>query len=210
MARIRARLRPCPATTSQLSPRRFHQANPPGCKLPQWIQRPTSCLTQAKFADNVPRAVRAPVVKISLRLWRPPMFAPPVVSRWSVVFCLLVVSSLKLMSHAQSPQDVWTWHNDNNRTGLQSHETMLKATGTGHVSQTNFGLLWQWQAQGWVFAQPLAIAGVQTPYTGCQPCDLVFIATEKDKIYAFNAAAPSPTPAVWSLDLASYLHGQPW
>src|SRR5262249_12787450 len=34
--------------------------------------------------------------------------------------------------------------------------------------------------------------------------------TAKDKIYAFNAAAPSPTPAGWSVDLAAYLNGQPW
>ena len=77
------------------------------------------------------------------------MFAPPVVSRQSSVvsrqssvvsrFCLLIVASLTLMSYGQSPQDVTTWHNDNNRTGWQSHEGMLIQSNV----RSNFGLLWQ-------------------------------------------------------------------
>src|SRR5215831_13923991 len=118
---------------------------------------PHSPLTRPKFADNVPSRSTGPCCKY---LTSPPeasMFAPPVVSRRSVVLCLLAVSFLTTVSFAQHPQDVTTWHNDNNRTGWQSHEGMLIQSNV----RSNFGLLWQWQVQGWVFAEPLAVASVQ-------------------------------------------------
>jgi len=44
-----------------------------------------------------------------------------------IMLCLLALTSLThtsltLTSHAQN---VWTWHNDNNRTGWQQNETIL-------------------------------------------------------------------------------------
>ncbi len=111
---------------------------------------------------------------------------------------LLVFSSLTSSSYAQN---VWTWHNDNNRTGWQPNETALKPST---VSQSTFGLLWHWPVNGFVRAQPLAVTNVQTIYTGCQPCNLVFVATEGDVLYAFKADSNSQT-AVWSRDLAAAL-----
>ena len=77
------------------------------------------------------------------------MFAPPVVSSKSsvVVLCLLAASFLTSMSSAQN---VWTWHNDNNRTGWQANEPTLTAdpTKSGYVSQSTFGLLWTWPVDG--------------------------------------------------------------
>ena len=64
-------------------------------------------------------------------------------------------------SSAQSA-NVTTWHNDNNRTGWQQNETILRATGTGAMNQNNFGLLWQWPVTGYVYAQPLAVTYPQT------------------------------------------------
>ncbi len=119
---------------------------------------------------------------------------------WIYMLCLLALASLAEMSHAQN---VTTWHNDNNRTGWQPNETILTQANVGQAN--SFGLLWQWPVTGRVFAQPLAVANVQTNYTGCQPCDLVFIATEENWLYAFNAApgAQSPNPLVWSLNLGT-------
>ncbi|HXM23163.1 MAG TPA: hypothetical protein VN948_18035 [Terriglobales bacterium] len=122
----------------------------------------------------------------------------------SVVWALCV---LAILGSAQlNAQNVTTWHYDINRTGRQQNETTLTATGTGHVSQSNFGLLWQWQVTGAVFAQPLAVTGVQTNNTNCQPCNLVFIATEKDMLYAFSSGSPQ-TPPVWSVNLAASVTG---
>jgi hypothetical protein len=126
------------------------------------------------------------------------------------VLFLLAFTLLTPMLYAQSPQDVTTWHNDNNRTGWQSHETILSAdpNSAGYIGNSKFGLLTRWSVTGAVFAQPLAVANVTTNTSTCHPCDLVFVATEKDMLYAFNASTNSST-AVWSLNLASSMGGSP-
>lgn len=102
-------------------------------------------------------------------------------------------------------QNVTTWHNDNNRTGWQNNESTLTTDPNkpGLVNQSTFGLLQQWSVAGYVFAQPLAIASVPTQFSNCNPsCDMVFVATEQDRLYAFKAAGPTPTPTprsgVWT------------
>lgn len=118
-----------------------------------------------------------------------------------VVSCLLALASPAPFTHAQN---VTTWHNDNSRTGWQQTETILTPST---VNQSTFGLLWQWGTPsmplaGSIYAQPLAVSGVPTIYTGCKPCDLVFVATEQDMLYAFNATSSSQNP-VWSLSLGT-------
>ena len=112
----------------------------------------------------------------------------------------LAASGLMLICSADA-QSVTTWHNDKNRTGLQSSESFLTATGANAVSQTNFGLLWQYTNSsntiaGQVYAQPLAVANV--PSLG----NAVFIATEEDMLYAFDTDSLSNT-ALWTANLAA-------
>ena len=115
----------------------------------------------------------------------------------TIALCLLAFASLAPITYAQN---VTTWHNDNNRTGWQQNETVLTPTS---VSQpNNFGLLWQWPVAGRVYAQPLAVTLQQTVGSCANPCNLVFVATEQNLLYAFNAALSSPAP-VWSLNLGS-------
>jgi hypothetical protein len=115
----------------------------------------------------------------------------------------LVVSALCVLAILGSvqlnAQNVTTWHYDINRTGWQPNETTLNQS---NVNQTQFGLLWQWPVTGAVFAQPLAVKLQQSVGTCGSPCSLVFIATEQNMLYAFNAASSSPTP-VWSLSLGT-------
>ena len=114
--------------------------------------------------------------------------------------------SLANNADAQSAQDVTTWHNDINRTGWQQNETTLNTTNVA----TNFGLLWRYAPiqMGHVFAQPLAVGGLPGMTNCSAPCSLVFIADEKDNLFAFNAASSSQTP-VWILNLASAAAGYP-
>ena len=131
---------------------------------------------------------------------------------WTIPFCLLAIASLTTLSVAQlcptGTARVTTWHNDLSRTGWQQDETLLTADPTqqGYVTQGNFGPLWQWQVAGRVYAQPLAVSSV--PISGCtNNCpNMVFIATNEDMLYAFNAASSS-NAAIWSRDLAGYLGG---
>ncbi|HTA25887.1 MAG TPA: hypothetical protein VK763_20315 [Terriglobales bacterium] len=128
-----------------------------------------------------------------------------------VASVLLLASAVQAQSNPPCPSNssdpsVTTWHYDNCRTGWQQNETILN-TATfnppGH-----FGKIMQYNVQGVaVYAQPLAAYQVSSSYCPSgltQPCNMVFVATEQDMLYAFNAdytTTPTPTP-LWSLNLA--------
>jgi hypothetical protein len=86
--------------------------------------------------------------------------------------------------------DVLTYHNDNAHTGANLAESSLTPA---NVNATDFGKLFTDSVDGVVYAQPLVKSGVVVPGRGT--LDLVFVATEHDSVYAFNA--DSPGPPIW-------------
>ncbi len=86
--------------------------------------------------------------------------------------------------------DVLTYHNDNTRTGQNLAETLLTAAD---VNASDFGKLFTDAVDGPVYAQPLYKTAVPVPGQGT--LNLVFVATEHDSVYAFNA--DSPGAPVW-------------
>lgn len=110
-----------------------------------------------------------------------------------LLFALLTVASLSPGIFAQV--NVTTWHNDNWRTGQNTHETQLAGSS---LNENNFGLLCRLQVNGQIYAQPLVVAdsagGGMT----------VYVVTMQDYLYAFhipanlssaNCPAPlAPTP----------------
>lgn len=86
--------------------------------------------------------------------------------------------------------DVLTYHNDNARAGANLAETTLTPA---LVNASDFGQLFTDAVNGAVYAQPLYKSGVNVPGRGS--LDLVFVATEHDSVYAFDANHPGP--AVW-------------
>ena len=78
--------------------------------------------------------------------------------------------------------DVLTYHNDNGRTGQALHEEVLTPA---NVNSAHFGKLWVLSVDGKVDAQPLYAAGVVIPGQGER--NVVFVATEHDSVYAFDA-----------------------
>jgi hypothetical protein len=90
---------------------------------------------------------------------------------------------------------VVTWRNDRAHSGVNSQEYAL--TGQNVVS-SQFGKLFSCPVDGWIFAQPLWMANVEI--RGARH-NVVFIATENDSLYAFDADGPGcktvwPTPNV--------------
>jgi len=107
-------------------------------------------------------------------------------------FCLrtrLTLSALVFFaaSLATAQTAITTYHVDNNRTGWNSHETVLTPANVGSSS---FGLLHTVTLSGQIDAQPLFVPGVNITagkYQGVH--DVVYVATEEDNIYAIDAEA---------------------
>ena len=88
---------------------------------------------------------------------------------------------------------VYTYHNDNMRSGLNSNETVLTA---GNVNSTQFGKLFAYNIDGLAYASPLYVANVNIPGQGVH--NVVYLATEHDSVYAFDADGLSAVP-IWQV-----------
>src|ERR1700687_2513444 len=83
--------------------------------------------------------------------------------------------------------DVLTWHNDNALTGLNPNEALLTPT---NVNATDFGQLFSYALDGYAYAQPLYMSGLEIPGQGTR--NVVFDATQHDSVYAFDANGSAP------------------
>jgi hypothetical protein len=85
----------------------------------------------------------------------------------------------------------FTYQNDNARDGLNSNETVLT---TGNVNTAQFGKLFSYSVDGKIFAQPLYVPNILMPGEGVH--NVVYVATENDSVYAFDADGNALTP-IW-------------
>jgi hypothetical protein len=95
---------------------------------------------------------------------------------------------------ASAQVNVWTYHNDNQRTGANLNEARLTLA---NVKVDSFGLLFSCPVDGQIFAQPLYLSNVALPNGTTR--NLVFVATENDTVYALDADA-SECIQIWSRD----------
>ena len=93
-----------------------------------------------------------------------------------------LIAALSLPALGQSFAGVLTWHNDNARSGLNQQETILT---TANVKVSTFGKLFSDPIEGQAYAQPLYVPNVSISGQGTH--NVVYVATEHDQLYAFDA-----------------------
>jgi uncharacterized repeat protein (TIGR01451 family) len=84
---------------------------------------------------------------------------------------------------------IFTHHIDTARTGQNLSETVLTLS---NVNTASFGKLYSYPIDGIAHASPLYVRGVNIPGVGVR--NVVYVATEHDSVYAFDADGGSATP----------------
>lgn len=102
---------------------------------------------------------------------------------------LITIFAFPLAAAAQ----MTTAQYDNARTGAYLNETALTPA---NVNPRQFGKLFTLKVDGDVYAQPLFLAGVEIPGKGRH--DVLFVVTEHDSVYAFDAYG-KPSAPLWQV-----------
>src|SRR5258708_4514393 len=123
----------------------------------------------------------------------------------AVCVVLLALCCLLLGRSTHGQANVTTYHNDNARTGVNASETIL--TRDTFTVPGQFGKVFSQSVDGYVYAQPLYVPRVNIAGKGTH--NVVFVATEGDTVYAFDADNNAGTNAspLWTASLIDTQHG---
>src|SRR5450631_4044963 len=113
-----------------------------------------------------------------------------------LTLAFLLLSTLAFTQTPAGTVNVLTRQNDNSHTGQNLQETILTPT---NVNSGSFGKVFSYPVDGQIYAEPLYVHGLTMAQGGVH--NVVFVATEYDSIYAFDAdsAASNPNP-LWHVN----------
>jgi hypothetical protein len=117
---------------------------------------------------------------------------------------LTVLFAYSVLTALEAQVSVVTQHNDNGRMGQNISETILTPA---NVTAAGFGKLFSQTVDGTVHAQPLYVPNVNIPGKGTH--NVVYVATEHDSVYAFDADNNGGTNGapLWQVSFIDPSHG---
>jgi hypothetical protein len=117
-----------------------------------------------------------------------------------LVWSLLFGFAASLIAQAPTAVPVLTWRYDVTHEGQNTSETALTPA---NVAPSTFGKLFSLSVDDHVFAQPLYVPNIKM--SDGQVHNVVFVATENDSIYAFDADVKGKP--IWQISLLTAAHG---
>ena len=90
---------------------------------------------------------------------------------------------------------VTTWHVDNNRSGFNAGEQSLTPA---NVTPQTFGKLFSYLVDGYAYAEPLLVSNVTI---GGKVHNVLYVATEHDSVYAFDADNYGTGAPLWQVSV---------
>ncbi len=110
---------------------------------------------------------------------------------------LLAILLLLASPASASTANVLTQHNDSFRTGANLNETILTVS---NVSTSRFGKLFSLALDGEIYAQPLYVSGLTI---SGNLHNVLYVETEHNSVYAFDADNPSTSNPLWHVNLGT-------
>jgi hypothetical protein len=114
-----------------------------------------------------------------------------------IIFPPTLLLAFSFLTPSLVQAQVFTAQYNNARTGANLNEKILTPA---NVNVTQFGKLFTFKVDGDVYAQPLYLPNVEIPGKGKH--NVLFIATENDSVYAFDADGTSTAP-LWHVSFAN-------
>lgn len=102
-------------------------------------------------------------------------------------------------AHGGTHVAVTTRSYDTNRNGANLQETILTPA---NVTAGSFGKLYERTVDGQIYAQPLYLADLEIPNQGVH--NVVYVATQQNNLYAFDADDPAAASPLWQVNLGQY------
>jgi hypothetical protein len=99
---------------------------------------------------------------------------------------------------------VFSWRNDTMLSGVNSQETILTPASISNTTSQQFRKLFACPVDGEVYAQPLYAANVSIAGSGVH--NVVFVATENDSVFAFDADQ-NPCVTLWQSSFLNLTNG---
>ncbi|HTW22945.1 MAG TPA: LamG-like jellyroll fold domain-containing protein, partial [Candidatus Baltobacteraceae bacterium] len=125
------------------------------------------------------------------------LYTPPSAVGTHVITATTSTQSASATVYVSDYAGAYAFHYDSMRSGQNTSETVLN---TSNVNSAQFGKLVTYGLDGLSYASPLYVASVNIPGQGYH--NVVYVVTENDSVYAFDADGLSTTP-LWHTSFLS-------